>query len=97
MPNGVLSNPVRLMDYDISDQRDIRPVVSPGKGQCMSGAEEVPRAKPEALPRQNESTGFSQGICTVPLARDTTTYHIARKFSGGFNLAIWRCRKKSPN
>ena len=24
-------------------------------------------------------------------------YRIAGKFGGGFNLAIWRCRKKSPN
>ena len=39
----------------IPGQRDIRPVTSRGRGQCLSGAEEVPRAKPEALPRQNES------------------------------------------
>ena len=26
----------------IPGQRDIRPVISPGKGQCMSEAEEVP-------------------------------------------------------
>ena len=27
-------------------QRDIRPVISRGRGQCLSGAEEVPRANP---------------------------------------------------
>ena len=34
----------------IPAQQDIRRVTSHGKGQCLSGAEEVPRAKPEALP-----------------------------------------------
>ena len=42
----------------ILGQRDIRSVISHGRGQCLSGAEEVPRAKPEALP----STGLSQGM-----------------------------------
>ena len=40
----------------------IRLVISLGKGQCLSGAEEVPRAKPEALPRHNESTDLSQEV-----------------------------------
>ena len=43
----------------IPGQRDI-PVISRGRGQCLSGAEEVPRAKPEALPRQNESMSLGQ-------------------------------------
>ena len=46
----------------IPAERDIRPVISRGKGQCLSGAEEVLRAKPEALPKCNESTGLSQGV-----------------------------------
>jgi len=46
----------------IPARQDIRPVISRGKGQCLSEAEEVPRAKPEALPRLNESTDLSQGL-----------------------------------
>ena len=41
----------------IPGQRDIRPVISRGRGQCLSGAEEVPR--------RNESTGLSQGMYRV--------------------------------
>ena len=47
----------------IPGQPDIRPVTSRGRGQCLNGAEEVPRAKPEALPRRNEALhGLSQGM-----------------------------------
>ena len=37
-----------MYSYYIPCQWDIRPVISRGKGQCLSGAEEVPMAKPEA-------------------------------------------------
>ncbi len=46
----------------IPAQRDIRPVISRGKGQCLSEAEEVSRAQPETLPRLHESTDLSQEI-----------------------------------
>ena len=49
----------------IPGQPDIRPVISRGRGQCLNGAEEVPRTKPEALPRWNESTAW-------PLPRDVS-------------------------
>ena len=38
----------------IPGQRDIRPIISHGRGQWLSEAEEVPR--------RNESTGLSQGM-----------------------------------
>ena len=61
----------------IPGQRDIRPVISNGKSQCLSGAEEVPRAKPEALPRR---IAFPKGCnrSYIPLARDTT--NLLRQF-----------------
>ena len=37
-------------------------MISLGKGQCLSEAEEEPRVEPEALPRCNESTDFPRGI-----------------------------------
>ena len=46
----------------IPAKRDIRPVISRGEGQRLSDAKEVPRAKPEALPRLHESTGLPEGI-----------------------------------
>ena len=57
----------RMKQYNLSvgyipAKRDIRPVISRGKGQCSSEAEEVPRVKPEVLPRLNESTDLSRGI-----------------------------------
>ena len=42
----------------IPGQRDIRPVISCGKGQCLSG----PRKCRGRSPRRNESTGLSQGM-----------------------------------
>ena len=59
---GYLENAHGICIGYIPGQRDIRPVISRGRGQCLSGAEEVPRAKPEALPRRNESTDLSQGM-----------------------------------
>ena len=81
MPNGVLSNPVRLMDYGISDQRDIRPVpvVSPGKGLCMSGAEEVPRH----FRGRTKALAFPKG-CNIPLARGTSNLPYSGKILRGF-------------
>ena len=40
----------------------IRPVISRGKGQCLSEAEEVPRANLEAPPRLHKSTGDILGL-----------------------------------
>ena len=37
--------------------------------------------------------GFSIGARWAVLG----IFNIEGKFGGGFNLAIWRCRKKSPN
>jgi len=58
----------RLYPYPL----DIRPIVSHGKGQCLSEAEEDPRMKPEALPWHNKSTDLSQGgnESYIPLSRD---------------------------
>ena len=46
-------------------QWDIRPAISCKKGQHLSEAEGVRRAKPEAHPRRNESTDTSRGILWV--------------------------------
>ena len=46
----------------IPAKRDMRPVIFGGEGQCLSEAKNVPRAKPEALPRLHESAGLTQGI-----------------------------------
>ena len=63
----------------IPAKRDIRHVISCGKGQCSSEAEEVPRAKPEVLPRLNESTDLYQGIngSYIPLGRDFSNLYYA--------------------
>ena len=37
-------------------------IISRGKSQCLSEAEEVPRAKPEILPKLNKSADLFQGI-----------------------------------
>jgi len=41
---------------------DIRPIISHGKGQCLSEVKEDPKVKPEALPRQNETLTFPKEV-----------------------------------
>ena len=57
-------------------QRDIRPVISRRRGQCLSGAEEVPRANFRGGTKALASPKGCNGSY-IPLARDTTNLYYA--------------------
>jgi len=65
-------------------QWDIRPVTSHGKGQYLSEAEKMPRAKPDTLPRCNESTDPSQ----VKAQRITTSDQCVNRTSIAVLLSL---------
>ena len=63
----------------IPGQRDIRPVISRGRGQCLSGAEEVPRASPRHFQGGTKALASPKGCngSYIPLTRDTTNLYYA--------------------
>ena len=72
--------PMRLISIGyIPGQWDIRPVISGRRGQCVTGAEEVPRAKPEAerkhWPLPRDVTGLTSRWPGIQL-----TYTMLRLF-----------------
>ena len=60
---------LQLLNKTIPAQRD---VLSYGKGQCLSGAEEVPRVKPEHFRGMTKALAFPKGYnrIYIPLGRD---------------------------
>ena len=65
----------------IPGQWDIRPIISRGRGQCLSRAEEVPRANlsPRHFRGGTKALASPKGCngSYIPLARDTTNLYYA--------------------
>ena len=61
----------------IPGQRDIRPVISRGRGQCLNGAEEVPRANFQGGTKHCMASPKGCNGSYIPLAMDTTNLYYA--------------------